>query len=109
MQKIDVAKAIAYFKESDGWSEAETREQVLTPLRDSTLTTSGAADQRSIMCYDIPGEITLDGKPIIGGVNIDATDHAFAAKVYPKTGKKSPKPKAGKKAKKKARRPARPK
>ena len=109
VQKIDVPKAIAYFKESDGWSEAETRAQVLTPLRDSTLTTSGAADQRSIMCYDIPGEITIDGKPIIGGVNIDATDHAFAAKVYPKPGARPPRRKARKKVKKKARRPARPK
>jgi hypothetical protein len=108
VQKIDVQKAIAYFKESDGWSEAETRAQVLTPLRDSSLTTSGPADQRSIMCYDIPGEITNDGKPIIGGVNIDATDHAFAAKVYPKSGAK--KPQASKlKKKSKAARPKKPK
>ena len=108
VQRIDVQKAIAYFKESDGWSEAETRAQVLTPLRDSTLTTSGSADQRSIMCYDIPGEITIDGKPIIGGVDIDATDRAFVAKVYPKTGAKPPAPKK-KKKKMKAKRPAKPK
>jgi hypothetical protein len=99
VQKIDVQKAIAFFEESDGWDEAETRAQVLTPLRDSTLATSGSADPHSIMCYEIPGEITIDGKPIVGGVNIDATDHAFAAKVYPK--RKA----AAKKKKKKAKRP----
>lgn len=83
VQKIDVQKAIAYFRESDGWSEAETRAQVLTPLRDSTLKTSGKPDPHSIMCYELPGEITVDGKPIVGGTNIDATDRAFAAKIYP--------------------------
>ena len=30
------------------------------------------------------GTITKDGQPIIGGLNIDATDFAFAAKIYPK-------------------------
>jgi hypothetical protein len=96
VHKIDVEKAIAFFKKSDGWSEADTRAQVLTPLRDASLTTSGAADQHSIMCYEIPGEITIDGKPIIGGVNLDPTDRAFAAKIYPKAKSKA-KPKAKKK------------
>jgi hypothetical protein len=51
------------------------------------------------MCYQIPGELTKDGKPIIGGKDIDKSDATFAAGIYPKTSK----PKAGKvKAKAKA-------
>ena len=36
------------------------------------------------MCYQLPGEITRDGKPIVGGVDINATDREFAARVYPR-------------------------
>ena len=36
------------------------------------------------MCYQIPGTITIDGNPIIGGININEQDYEFAAKVYPK-------------------------
>ena len=36
------------------------------------------------MCYQLPGSITRDGTPIVGGTDIDATDHAFAARLYPK-------------------------
>jgi hypothetical protein len=36
------------------------------------------------MCYQIPGSITKDGKPITGGVDIDKSDYAFAAKIYHK-------------------------
>jgi hypothetical protein len=38
------------------------------------------------MCYQIPASITKSGKPIIGGLDIDTSDFAFAAKIYPKTG-----------------------
>ena len=37
------------------------------------------------MCYQIPGEITKDGKPIVGGTDINAKDFAFAGSIYPKT------------------------
>jgi hypothetical protein len=36
------------------------------------------------MCYQIPGSITKNGQPILGGLDIDPTDYAFAAKLYPK-------------------------
>jgi hypothetical protein len=38
------------------------------------------------MCYQLPGSITVDGDPIIGGIDINSTDAAFAARIYPKTG-----------------------
>jgi hypothetical protein len=83
VKKIDPAKAIAFYRRDQGWSAQDTRDQVLTPIEESSLLGT-PADQLSIMCYQIPGEITKDGKPIIGGLDIDKTDYAFAASVYPK-------------------------
>ena len=92
VDKIDVDKAIKYFEETQGWSEAEVRAQVLTPIEESSLLGT-KADPKSIMCYQIPGDITKDGKPIVGGKDIDASDFTFAAKIYPKK-KASPPPPA---------------
>jgi hypothetical protein len=81
--KLDVAKTIAYFERTQGWSEDEVRAQVLTPIEESTLRGT-SVDAKSIMCYQLPGEITLNGKPIIGGSDIDAKDYGFAGLIYPK-------------------------
>jgi hypothetical protein len=81
--KLDVQKTIAYFEQTQGWSEEEVRAQVLTPIEESTLMGT-TPDPNSIMCYQIPGTITIDGKPIIGGTDIDASDAKFAASIYPK-------------------------
>jgi len=82
--KIDAKKAIAYFGRTQGWTEAEVRQQVLTPIEESSLLGTAHADPNSIMCYQIPGTLTKDGKTIPGGVDIDAQDYAFAASLYPK-------------------------
>jgi hypothetical protein len=84
VDRIDRAKAIAYYGETQGWSEAEVEAQVLTPLEESSLIGTPHTDQSSIMCYQIPGALTKDGKPILGGTDIDAIDYDFAAKLYPK-------------------------
>jgi hypothetical protein len=84
VDKIDPDKAIEYFGRTQGWSAAEVRAQVLTPLEQSSLMGTRHADPKSIMCYQIPGEITKDEKPIIGGLDIDRSDYRFAAKVYHK-------------------------
>jgi hypothetical protein len=91
VNKIDPDKAIQYFQINDGWSADVTRAQVLTPLEDATLT-EAAADAISIMCYQIDGSITKDGKPITGGIDIDKEDYAFARSMYPrpKTSRPSP-------------------
>lgn len=81
--KIDERKAISYFMRTQGWSEAEVRAQVLTPLEESSLMGT-EANPKCIMCYQLPGIITKDGKPIVGGLDIDKSDFAFAAKIYPK-------------------------
>ena len=82
---IDPQKAIALFKATQGWTEQEVRQQVLTPLEESSLVGT-LADPKSIMCYQIPGSITRNGKPIVGGLDIDGSDFLFAARIYPKTG-----------------------
>jgi hypothetical protein len=86
VDKIDPTKAIEYFERTQGWSEEEVRQQVLTALEESSLLGT-TPDPKSIMCYQIPGELTKDGKPIAGGKDIDTFDAAFAAKIYPKKSK----------------------
>jgi len=93
VDKLDVAKTLEFFERTQGWSEAEVRAQVLTALEESSLLGT-AADPKSIMCYQIPGQITKDGKPIIGGKDIDPSDATFAAKIYPNKGSAVPKVKA---------------
>jgi hypothetical protein len=77
-------KVIAYYEATQGWSEAQTRAQVLTPASDSAIVGTQDADADSIMCYEIPGTLTRDGIPIRGGDDINAQDAAFAAACYPR-------------------------
>jgi hypothetical protein len=84
VSRIDRAKAIAFFEETQGWDAAKTTQQVLTPLERSALVATATADPHSIMCYGLPGTIMRDGRPIPGGGDINASDGAFAAGVYPK-------------------------
>ena len=90
VKRIDRRKAIVYYRKHDDWSAKETEEQVLTPLKTRSLMGTTESDPTSIMCYQIPAEITKDGREIAGGVDINATDHAFAATVYPKGARQSP-------------------
>jgi len=80
---IDVQKAISFFGATQGWSEEEVRQQVLTPLEEHSILGTEHTDQTSIMCYQLPGSITKSGQPIIGGLDIDRTDCEFIGKIYP--------------------------
>jgi len=82
--RIDRAKAYRYFDRTQGWSREETDQQVLTPLESASLMGTRVSDPHSIMCYQIPGSITKDGRPIAGGTDINKRDYAFAAAMYPK-------------------------
>jgi hypothetical protein len=62
---------------------------VLTPIEEGSLWGTTHADPTSIMCYQIPGSITKDGQPIIGGTDIDKSDQAFIGNVYPKRVRRS--------------------
>ncbi len=84
VEKIDRRKAIAYFRRECDWTREETIEQVLTPLEQRSIMGTKESDPTSIMCYEIPAEITKNGRAIVGGADITEKDFTFAAKVYPK-------------------------
>lgn len=84
VEKIDREKAIAYYIATQGWTREEVIAQVLTPIEDGSLFGTPRADSNSIMCYQIPGALTVDHHPIAGGTDIDAIDYAFAATCYPR-------------------------
>jgi len=84
VERLDRAKVIQDFRRTQGWTEQQVIDQVLTPLEESSLLGTPTADASSIMCYQIPGRLTLDGQPIPGGVDIDASDHDFVSHLYPK-------------------------
>jgi hypothetical protein len=83
IKRLDRDKVITDFMRTQSWSKQEVIDQVLTPLEESSLLGT-PADETSIMCYQIDGDLTLDGKEVVGGLDINASDAAFAAKVYPK-------------------------
>jgi hypothetical protein len=84
VDRINRDKAIAYFEQTQGWSQDEVIAQVLTPLDNSALIATEQADTQSIMCYWLPASIMKDGVAVAGGPDIDATAARFAASVYPK-------------------------
>ncbi|HEY0558113.1 MAG TPA: M12 family metallopeptidase [Thermoanaerobaculia bacterium] len=84
VERIDPEKAIEYFGRTQGWNPDTVRQQVLTPIEEVSLLHTAHADPDSIMCYQIPGEITVDGQPILGGTDIDPMDYEFMSSIYPK-------------------------
>lgn len=80
---LDEAKTIDYFGRTQGWSEQEVRDQILTPLEDAELITPTESDVVSIMTYQFPGACTRSGRPILGGSDIDETDAAYFRRIYP--------------------------
>lgn len=81
---IDRKKAFAFFDKDQGWSREEIEEQVLTPLAKKSIMGTTEADPLSIMCYQLPGSIMKNGKPVKGGNDINQNDFAFAKSLYPK-------------------------
>lgn len=80
--RLDRVKTIRYFQQTQGWSEEDVMRQVLTPLSEASVMGT-PPDQTSIMTYALPSSITKDGKPIPGGADINESDAAFMAKMYP--------------------------
>jgi hypothetical protein len=84
VKRINRKKAYAFYDRDQGWTQQDVNDQVLTPLAESSIMGTDESDPHSIMCYHVPGSITKDGKPIVGGRDINKKDYAFAASVYPK-------------------------
>lgn len=81
--KLDRNKTIEYFGRTQGWTPQEVVSQVLTPIEEAALLTPGMVEDDSIMTYQLPGSITIDGIPIRGGTKITDNDFKYAAKIYP--------------------------
>lgn len=81
--RLDEAKTIALFKQTQGWSEAQIRGNVLTPVEETALFDPTAPDEAGVMAYFLPGSITKDGRPIPGGSDINPTDAGYVVKIYP--------------------------
>lgn len=95
IERLDAAKTIAYFRNTYGWSEQETRSNVLTPVEENAVIGSPFADETSIMAYSLPGSITKDGGPVVGGTDINDTDATYCAKLYPLATPPPPPPAGG--------------
>jgi hypothetical protein len=85
--RLDPDKTYAYFLRTQGWDRATVDAQVLTPLEERSIFGTANADQDSIMCYQLPGSITRDGRPIRGGRDINPLDYAFCGAIYPRLGR----------------------
>ena len=81
--RVDRNRAYDYFLRTQGWDRQTVNDQVLTSLDERSLL-STPSDQTSIMCYQLPASITRDGRPILGGLDINRSDFDFVARIYPK-------------------------
>lgn len=91
--RIDRDKIYAYASRTFGWDRQTVDEQILTPIDERSLIPgSTRADQLSIMCYQLPGSVTTDGEPIVGGTDIDETDYEFCGLIYPRAPRDMPAP-----------------
>jgi hypothetical protein len=91
VDRLDEEKTVAYFWQFQRWNRQQVYAQVLTSLDERSIMAT-APDQDSEMCYMLPASITKDGQPIRGGTKIDATDYAFAQKMYPRPDTPAPPP-----------------
>jgi hypothetical protein len=82
VDRIDPELAIEFFRRTQRWDRATVMAQVLKPLDEASIMGTHA-DDTSIMCYQLPGSITRDGRPIPGGTDINATDRLFMEHIYP--------------------------
>jgi hypothetical protein len=80
---IDPEKAYDYFRRNGGWSKKMVDQNVLIPVDENSIMGTPEADVASIMCYQLPGEITKDGEPIPGGLDINQSDFRFCHQLYP--------------------------
>ena len=83
VSKLDPQKTIAWGRQVLGWNEQMVRQQILTPLNEASLMGSPETDEESIMTYQLPASITVDGRPILGGKDFTPTDRKYMATFYP--------------------------
>lgn len=83
VDRLDANKTIAWGRRELGWDRNTVIQQILTPVSESSIMGTPNADEDSIMCYQLPGSITKDGRPIRGGAKITDADAQFISTIYP--------------------------
>lgn len=84
--RLDRNKTYAWARSTIGWSKQMVDSQIFAALSELALSVKTLhARDNSIMCYSFPGSITKDGKPIVGGNQIDILDYDVARKAYPQS------------------------
>ena len=81
--RFDSAKTIAYFKRVYGWSKQMVQENVLRRYGADDLLRFTDFDRDSIMLYQYPGEITIDGVETNQNHVLSRTDMEFMVYLYP--------------------------
>lgn len=92
INRLDRTATINYFMRTQGWSQQDVIQQVLTPLREGSLLDPTPTDDRSVMCYVLPASITRDGRAIPGGNEPNAQDYEYVSKIYPASTPTTPPP-----------------
>ncbi|APR85477.1 Hypothetical protein A7982_10826 [Minicystis rosea] len=82
---LDRDRTIAYYMRTQRWTRQDVVLQLFSPLEEGSILSTERPDPRSIMCYEIPGECTKSGEPILGGSVIDEADFEMVSRIYPKT------------------------
>lgn len=77
----DLPKLYAYYKRTNGWSEQQTRDQVVNRIKVDRATNF---DKDSIMLYHFPAELTTNGTSTPWNTELSETDKRFIAQLYPK-------------------------
>jgi hypothetical protein len=85
VNRINREACYAYFARTQGWNRQMVDQQLLTPLDMSEMIAS-TVEETSIMEYQLPGSIMIDGRPVPGGDHITDLDGTTMAKVYPGKG-----------------------
>ncbi|KAH6844642.1 hypothetical protein B0I37DRAFT_377948 [Chaetomium sp. MPI-CAGE-AT-0009] len=74
-----------YYMRANGWDEATTRASLLQKYPASE-TQFSAFDDKSIMIYAFPAELTLDGSSVGWNTYLSQTDKSFMSRTYPLEG-----------------------
>lgn len=77
----DEQKVYDYFERTNGWSQEQTRTQVLNRIQADKYT---RFDIDSIMLYSFPAELTKDGSSTPWNTELSAMDKEFIGQLYPK-------------------------
>lgn len=80
--RLKFEETITWYMNTQGWTRDEVIANVLTPFPPE-FSVGGPADVNSVMCYAIPGFLTVDGMAIPGGRDIDQLDYDLTRQLFP--------------------------